>query len=137
MVWVGCVVRKRPARRAEARHLQKRRASEPERPENENAPTESGRKFLHRKCTTTVVYCQGKSVGGKQNPRKPLDCWEITEVTLDFSFSREKIQTRYPPSERGNVPSVPIFPSPYSPYSPCFLSPCFYILRNRLRITGG
>src|SRR5271155_3320375 len=91
--------RRSKKRRAEARHLHKRRASEPERPENKNAPTESGRKSLQAKYTATAVSCQVKPAEKKQNRRKPVDCKGIAEVTLDFSFSKEKISTQDPPSK--------------------------------------
>jgi len=82
--------RKSKKRRDEPGTYRKRRASEPNRPKTKTPRPESGRKFLRKKCTTTAANCQGKCADGKQNRRKPLNCWEIAQATRDFSFSNDK-----------------------------------------------
>src|SRR5579859_5392605 len=84
--------------RAEARRYDGKEEATENRTENKNAPSRAGAQISTTKSVLQQQSIVKENLQKKWNRRKPLNCWEIAEVTLDVSFSKEKVLTQDPPS---------------------------------------
>jgi hypothetical protein len=61
------------------------------RPQKQKRPDQGRGVNFHNKSVLQQYSIVKENMQRKQDCRKPLDCWEIAEVTLDFSLSKEKV----------------------------------------------